>query len=371
MKYYLIAGEASGDLHAANLMKAIARLDSQAEFRFWGGDKMKQAGGSMVHHYRELSYMGFWEVAKNLRKLHRYLDECKQDILKYRPDVFIPVDYSGFNLRIAPVAKKAGIPVHFYIAPKLWAWNEKRAKKLDRYVDALYVIFPFEEEFFRQRISIPVYYVGNPSMDAICDHPPPDAVHFRDTYGLDERPVIALLPGSRVQEIAKILPATLPLAERFPDYQFVIAGAPGYPENFYRRFTGNAGIPVIPNRTYDLLSLAHAAIVASGTATLETALFKVPQVVVYKTSQLTYSIARHFVGKRLKYISLVNIVADSPVVEELIQHQCRPGRIAVALEKILQPDHRTKIFESYHHLETKLGEKGTAGRVAQKILYGN
>lgn len=367
MKYYLIAGEASGDLHAANLMKAIKEQDSNAVFRFWGGDLMQEAGGKMVVHYKELAVMGFWEVLTNASKLFKYLKKCKKDIQDYQPDALILVDYSGFNLRIAPFAKKLGVKVHFYIAPKVWAWNESRVQKLKKYVDELYVIFPFEVEFFEKKHQLPVHYEGNPLIDQIITRKPLDEKTFRKEYQLSDKPIIALLPGSRSQEIKHMLPIMLEMLPLFQDYEFVIAGAPNRDEDFYQSFMQGQNIPIVFDKTYDLLSLSYAALVTSGTATLETALFKVPQVVCYKSSMASYQIAKYLV-RNIEYISLVNLVLDQEVVKELIQNEFNKTKLELELKKILDPTYRKEIFSNYMELEKKLGNPGVSQRIAQKIV---
>jgi lipid-A-disaccharide synthase len=367
VKYYLIAGEASGDLHASNLMKSLKSKDSNAEFRFWGGDLMQAQGGTMVKHYKELAFMGFWEVLKNIRTLTGFIKECKTDISLYKPDALILVDYAGFNLRMAEFGKSKGIPTHFYIAPKLWAWNEKRVEKLKRFVDHLYVIFPFEKPFFEEKHQYPVHFVGNPLQDVIANRKPIDENKFRLEYQLDDKPIIALLPGSRTQEIKHMLPLMLEISESFPDYQFVIAGAPKRDFDFYKEFITQKNIGFVSNKTYDLLSLSYAALVTSGTATLETALFKVPQVVCYKSSFASYQIAK-FLVKDLKYISLVNLVMDAPVVTELIQSDFNKKRLQAELSRILNAENRKKIFDDYRELEETLGGEGASKNVAEIIF---
>jgi len=368
MKYYLIVGEASGDLHASNLMKSLRDKDPEATFRFWGGDLMQSVGGTMVTHYKELAFMGFLEVLKNLSTLSKYIKTCKNDIKQYKPDVVILVDYSGFNLRIAPFTKDLGIPTHFYIAPKVWAWNEKRVKKLKKYIDELYVIFPFEKDYFEKKHHYPVHYVGNPLQDIISKRPPTDEKTFRKTYHLGEKPIIALLPGSRTQEIKKMLPLMVEMSHLFTEYKFVIAGAANREKEFYDTITKTDTVSFIPNKTYDLLSVSYAALVTSGTATLETALFKIPQVVCYKTSAVSYHIATNLVLKDLKYISLVNLVADAPLVTELIQNDFNKAQLSAALKDILNTKNRVKIFENYLALEEKLGGEGASNLVAKIIL---
>ncbi len=367
MKYYLIAGEASGDLHTSNLMKALHQKDTNAEFRFWGGDLMQNTGGTLVKHYKELAFMGFWEVIKNIRTLSGFITECKKDIEHYQPDAVILVDYAGFNLRIAQYAHSIGIPVHFYIAPKVWAWNEKRVDKLKKYVDYLYVIFPFEKPFFEEKHQYKVNYVGNPLQDVIENRKPIDEFEFRKKHHLSEKPIIALLPGSRTQEIKHMLPLMAKMSAYFRDYQLVIAGAPNRSIDFYSPFIAHYDIKLIENQTYDLLSISYAALVTSGTATLETALFKVPQVVCYHSSAVSYFIAKNLV-KDLKYISLVNLVMDAPVVTELIQNDFNEQKLRFELEKTLNKKNRQPIFEDYMTLEQILGGAGASERVAKIII---
>ncbi len=368
MKYYLIAGEASGDLHASNLMKSLKAKDLNAIFRFWGGDLMQEVGGTLVTHYQKLAFMGFWEVVKNINTLSRYIKACKKDIATFKPDVLILVDYAGFNLRIAPFAKEIGIPTHFYIAPKVWAWNEKRVQKLKKYIDELYVIFPFEKDFFEKKHHYPVHYVGNPLQDVISGRPPTNEKKFREKYQLGDKPIIALLPGSRTQEIKKILPLMVQMIAHFSDYKFVIGGAPNKNKKFYDNVLNNDEVAFVSNETYDLLSVSYAALVASGTATLETALFKIPQVVCYKTSRISYEIGRRLVLKNLKYFSLVNLIADAPLVTELLQGEFNSTRLKKELQTILDPNKRTEIFESYLELEAQLGGKGASDNVAEIII---
>lgn len=369
MKYYLIAGEASGDLHASNLMKALKLQDTCAEFRFWGGDLMQAQGGTLVHHYRELAFMGFWEVLKNLPTLSKLIKACKDDILSYKPDAVILIDYAGFNLRIARFAKEHQLKTFFYIAPKVWAWNEKRVQSLKKYVDYLYVIFPFEKPFFEEKHQYPVYYFGNPLQDEITHFKPIDEFSFRQKHHLNDKPIIALLPGSRTQEILHMLPNMLKMTPYFSDFQFVIAGAPHRNFDFYKPFLQNYSVGYVSNETYSLLSISYAALVTSGTATLETALFKVPQVVCYKTSTVSYCIAKNVV-KDLKYISLVNLVMNELVVTELIQNQYHTTELKQELNRILQPKYRSKIFEKYQELEELFGNQGASEQVAQHIYTG-
>ncbi len=366
MKYYLIAGEASGDLHASNLMKSLVEKDPNAVFRFFGGDLMQNVGGTLVKHYRELAFMGFLEVLKNIRSIFKNIDFCKKDILAYKPDMIILVDYPGFNLRIAEFAKTNGIKVHYYISPKIWAWKENRIHKIKKYVDCMHVIFPFEVDYFKDKHNYKVNYVGNPLLDEIAQRAPIDEIEFRKEHYLGNKPIIALLPGSRTQEITKILSVMLTVVDSFKDYQFVIAGAPSKNKSFYDQFIGNANIKFINNKTYDLLSISKAGLITSGTATLETALFKVPQVVCYKTSGLTYFIAKLFV--KIKFISLVNLVMDREVVKELIQNDFNKEVLEKELTSILIGEGRNKMLKNYEELHDKLGGEGASKVLANSIL---
>lgn len=366
MKYYIIAGEASGDLHGSNLMKAIHKEDTQADIRFWGGDLMQAAGGKLVKHYKALAFMGFAEVLFNLKTILNNISFCKKDILEFQPDVLIFIDYPGFNMRIAKWAKTQNIPTHYYISPQIWAWKENRIKDIKRDFDQLYVILPFEKDFYEKKHHFPVEFVGHPLIDAIHNRKKVDELTFRKEHQLDERPIIALLPGSRKQEISKLLHEMLAVVDDFPDYQFVIAGAPGQDYDFYQRFLTNKAVHFISNKTYDLLSVAHAALVTSGTATLETALFKVPEVVCYKGNWISYQIAKRIIT--LKYISLVNLIMDEEVVTELIQGDCNAKKIKAELSKILEEDYRVKLIEKYDQLEKKLGGEGASSKVAKLIV---
>ncbi|WP_442786822.1 lipid-A-disaccharide synthase [Flavobacterium suncheonense] len=366
MKYYIIAGEASGDLHGSNLMKQLFRHDPQADIRFWGGDLMQQAGGTLVKHYRDLAFMGFAEVVMNLKTILNNIKFCKADILKFQPDVLIYIDYPGFNMRIAEWAKKQGIKNHYYISPQIWAWKENRIRAIKRDVDKMYVILPFEKDFYEKKHGFPVEFVGHPLIDAIHQRPKTDAAEFKNENGLDERPIIALLPGSRKQEIAKMLTEMLAVMKDFPEYQFVIAGAPSQEFSFYEQFLTDDQVHFISNKTYDLLSVAHAALVTSGTATLETALFKIPEVVLYKGNWISYQIAKRIIT--LKYISLVNLIMDKEVVTELIQNDCNPKRIKEELHKILNAENRNRLLAEYDHLENKLGGEGASEKTAQLII---
>ncbi len=366
MKYYIIAGEASGDLHGSNLMKALQQLDVNAEFRFWGGDLMQNVGGTLVKHYRELAFMGFVEVLMNIRTITKNLKLCKDDIQAYTPDCIVFIDYPGFNMRIAKWAKQQGYRTQYYISPQIWAWKENRIHAIKRDVDNMYVILPFEKEFYEEKHQFSVNFVGHPLIDAISDRQQVDEYAFRSEYELNDKPIIALLPGSRKQEIKKMLSVMLKLIEEFTDYQFVIAGAPSQDLSFYQSIIRQKEVGFVSNKTYDLLSVSTAALVTSGTATLETALFKVPQVVCYKGGWLSYQIGKRLV-KNIQYISLVNLIMDTDVVVELIQNSFNVKRLSKELETILDPYERTKFFINYYELEKKLGGQGASKKVAELI----
>ena len=367
MKYYIIAGEASGDLHASNLMKALKEKDIHTQFRFWGGDLMQNIGGDLVKHYRDLAFMGFAEVLMNLRTILNNIKFCKQDIINYRPDILILVDYPGFNMRIAEFAKQKKIPVHYYISPQIWAWKENRIKKIKRDVDQMYVILPFEKEFYEKKHNFPVHFVGHPLLDAIADRDQFDIEKFKKDNGLNNKSIIALLPGSRKQEITKMLSVMLKMVDKFSDFQFVIAGAPSQDLEFYKKITNKKEVSIVENKTYDLLSISFAALVTSGTATLETALFKVPEVVCYKGNEISYQIGKRLV-KNIKYISLVNLILDKEAVTELIQGDFNEKRLEDELFKILDHKKREKIFDNYYELEKKLGGKGASELTAELII---
>jgi len=363
MKYYLVAGEASGDLHGANLMKALKERDAEAQFRFFGGDLMQAEGGRAVKHISEMAFMGFIEVVFNLTTIFKNLAFCKQDILAWQPDVLILVDFPGFNLKIAGFAKKNNILVCYYISPKVWAWNQKRVLKIKKIVDHLFCILPFEVDFYKEW-GMEVDYVGNPLLDAI-DAFKPDPGFLKQIPAGKE--IIALLPGSRKQEISNLLHEMIKVTDRFPNYQFVIAGAPTFNREYYDRFTGQKDIPVVFNATYDLLANSKAAVVASGTATLETALFNVPQVVVYKGHPISIAIARMVV--KIKFISLVNLIMDKPVVKELIQLDCTDVRIASELKMILNDAaYRSAMLAEYDKLDERMGKPGASAKAAGLII---
>lgn len=364
MKYYLVAGEASGDLHGANLMKELKKLDQHAEFRFFGGDLMQAEGGSLVKHYAEMAFMGFLEVVVNLRTILKNLKACKADVSAWQPDALILIDFPGFNLKIADYAKKQGIPVNFYISPKVWAWNQRRVLKIKRVVDHLFCILPFEVDFYKQW-GMPVDYVGNPLLDAVAAFKPQS--DFLVKHNFTGKKIIALLPGSRKQEIENLLPDMLAVAERFKFYQFVIAGAPSFDADYYKPYLNGKNIPIIFNSTYDLLSNSDAAIVASGTATLETALFHVPQVVVYKGGKISVGIARMVVT--IKFISLVNLIMNRQVVKELIQEDCKPDTIAAEMDSILNDKtYRQQMLAEYDELDKLMGQPGASAKTAALII---
>ena len=366
MKYYIIAGEASGDLHGANLMKALLDKDPAADFRFWGGDRMAKVGGTLVKHYRELAFMGFWEVLTNLRTILKNIDYCKKDIANFKPDVLIFIDYPGFNMRIAKWAKQQHIPTHYYISPQIWAWKENRIKAIKRDVDFMYVILPFEKAFYEQKHQYPVHFVGHPLLDAIAQREEVDAETFKSENGLDSRPIIALLPGSRKQEIAKMLKIMLSVVDDYHQYQFVIAGAPSIDYEFYQQFIKEENVHFVSGKTYDLLSVSYAALVTSGTATLETALLNVPEVVCYKGSWLSYHIAKRII--KLKYISLVNLIMDKPVVTELIQGDLTKKNLEKELDKLSTYTRRYEIVKDYVLLREKLGGEGASEKTAALIV---
>ena len=367
MKYYIISGEASGDLHGSNLMKALQNQDVNADIRFWGGDLMQSVGGTLVKHYKERAFMGFIEVIMNLSKIFKDFFICKEDIKKFNPDVIVFIDNSGFNLRIAKWAKQEGFRTNYYISPQVWASRSSRVKAIKRDIDAMYVILPFVKPFYKKH-GYDVTFVGHPLIDAIANREQVDEFQFRDSYQLGEKPIIALLPGSRKQEITKMLDVMLSLIDGYPKYQFVIAGAPSQDYSFYETFIKTHNVKFISNKTYDLLSISTAALVTSGTATLETALFKIPQVVCYKGSSISYQIAKRIIT--LKFISLVNLVMDKEVVTELIQNDFNKKRLKQELDKILNPESRKKLFLEYYELEKTLGGKGASEKTA-KLIYGS
>jgi lipid-A-disaccharide synthase len=359
MKYYIIAGEASGDLHGSNLIREIRKNDASAHIRCWGGDKMKAQGGDLVKHYRELAFMGFTEVLMNLRTIFRNLALCKKDIGEFKPDVLILVDYPGFNLRIARWAKEQGFRVVYYIAPQVWAWKENRVKSMKECIDLMLVILPFEKAYFKNKWNWDVHYVGHPLVEET------DAAVTKGTgERLSDKPVVALLPGSRKQEISKKLPVMLEMSRRFPEYRFVVAKAPGTDEEYYKELLLNyPGVTYVQNRTYELLLQSSAALVTSGTATLETALLGIPEVVCYKGSPISYQIAKRVI--KVKFISLVNLIMDREIVKELIQDAFNPDNLEAELKIILADQERIrKMKAEYAQLKDLLQQGGDASATA-------
>nr|WP_299337948.1 lipid-A-disaccharide synthase [Allomuricauda sp.] len=367
MKFYIIAGEASGDLHGSNLIKAIKKVDETAQIRCWGGDLMKAAGGDLAKHYKEMAFMGFLEVLKNIPTIFKNIRFCKSDIEAFEPDKIIFIDFSGFNLRIAKWAKTKGFRTNYYISPQIWASREGRIQKIKRDIDHMYVILPFEKDFYEKKHNYPVQFVGHPLFDAIDNTPIPDEVSFRKHNHLDlNKPIIALLPGSRKQEVQKMLSIMLSVRKDFQEYQFVIAGAPSLPDSFYTSYIQKDHVGFVSNQTYALLSHAHAALVTSGTATLETALFQVPQVVCYKGNWISYQIAKRIIT--LDFISLVNLIMDKEVVKELIQNELNAENLKKELSKIVKGEKRQQILSDYTELQKKLGGKGASQKTAQLLV---
>jgi len=365
-KYYIIAGEASGDLHAANLIAEMKKTDPDAKFRAWGGDLMQKQGVELVRHYKTMNYMGFVEVAVNLRKVLGNISFCKKDIEEYNPDALILVDYPGFNLRIAEFAHEKGFKVFYYISPQVWAWKRRRVRKIKQSVDKMLVIFPFEEEFYK-RYGIEVTYVGNPLLDELAKFGLGNRSIFlrRNSLG-EKREIIALLPGSRTQEVKRMLPTMLKVAPQFPDYQFVVAGVSSLDANLYKKMIGTTDAFLVMDQTYELLQCSSAAVVTSGTATLETALFSVPEVVCYKANRFSYLIAKWLI--RVKFISLVNLVMDKEVVKELIQKDMTAENIVAELEKLLHDGKRQRqMLEDYDDLQERLGNAGASAMAAEVI----
>lgn len=373
MKYYLIVGEASGDLHASHLMSALKAEDPQADFRFFGGDLMAAVGGKMVKHYKELAYMGFVPVLLHLRTIFANMKRCKEDIVAWNPDVVILVDYPGFNLNIAKfVHAQTQIPVYYFIAPKIWAWKEYRIKNIKRDVDELFSILPFEVEFFEGKHQYPIHYVGNPTMDEVTayqDANPKNLEDFIAGNHLENKPVIALLAGSRKQEIKDNLPDMLKAVSGFEDYQVVLAGAPSIPPEYYKQYIGQARVKIVWGQTYRLLQHAEAALVTSGTATLETALFRVPQVVCYHTpiGKVISFLRRHIL--KVKFISLVNLIADREVVKELVADTMTVGNMRQELKNILEDEgYREAMLAGYSYVAERLGAAGAPKQAAREMM---
>ena len=369
MKYYIIAGEASGDLHGSNLISEIIKADSDAEIRGWGGDKMKKAGANIVKHYRDLAFMGFYEVLVNIKTILNNIKFCKEDILNFEPDNIIFIDYPGFNLRIAKWAKSKNnsFKTYYYIAPQIWAWNEKRIHEIKKNIDQLYVILPFEKEFFENKHNYNVKYLGHPLLDSVTHLKNDEKEKFIKKINLNnKKPVIAILPGSRKQEIKKILSIMIDVIDDFKDYQFIIAAAPNINTEFLENIIKNKNVKIIKNKTYQILSISKVAIVTSGTATLETAILKVPQVVCYKSSLMNYFLAKIFV--KIKFISLVNLIMNKEIVKELIQKNCTKEKIIKELKNILDLNKRKDLILKYEKLISKLGSSGSSKRVANDIV---
>lgn len=371
MKYYLVAGEASGDLHGSNLIHELKATDPDADFRFFGGDLMEKAGGTLVKHYREMAFMGFVDVVLNLKTIRRNMLLCKQDLLNFKPDVLILIDYPGFNLRIAEFAKQNNIPVYYYISPKFWAWKERRVKKVRRYVDEMFTIFPFETEFYKKH-GIDVHYVGNPLMDSLEAFKSRQAEKkiFFEKNDLDNRPVVTIMAGSRVNEIKRMLPLMIKATEGFNEFQFVVAGVGHIPEELYKSIISDRKIALVKDQAYDLLNHSFAALVTSGTAALETALFNVPQTVIYKMEGglLVDVIMRNFVLKT-NWVSLPNIILQKMAVQEFIQKDMTLKNVREELGKLLYNyDHRNRIVKDYTRLKGLMGEAGCSARAADKMV---
>jgi lipid-A-disaccharide synthase len=366
MKYYIIAGESSGDLHASNLMKEISKKDKDAQYRCWGGDRMQEAGGDIVKHYRDLAFMGFIKVLLNIRTILANLRLCRRDIENYKPDVVILVDYPGFNLRIAKFAKNAGFRVFYYISPQVWAWKKSRVRKIKEYVDRMFVILPFEKDFYR-KYGCEVDFVGHPLLDSIPGKDEsPGRKAFLDNNGLDDGPFIALLPGSRKQEIHTMLNTMLKLVPDYPDHHFIIAGESSISKEFYDKIIGDTRAHVVYKQLHNLLYNAEAALVTSGTATLETALTGTPQVVCYKASALSYIIARMIVD--VEHISLVNLIMEKEVVKELVQFGFTPSRLKKELDRLLyDQSYRYELQRNYAELSDRLGGSGASATAAELI----
>ncbi len=366
MKYYIIAGEASGDLHGSNLIKSLKVHDNEAVFRCWGGDMMKNNGAELVKHYRDLAFMGFIEVLLHLKTILRNIAFCKKDILSFNPDALILIDYPGFNLRIAKWAKQNNIKVFYYIAPQVWAWHKSRIKIMRKVIDRLYVILPFEKSFFENN-NLKAEFVGHPLLDAIDKHDFNINVDNILNSNNKDKPIIALLPGSRKQEIKKMLPFMVQLSDKFRDFRFVVAAVTTLPIDFYKKIIGDYKVDLIVGKTYNLLSKSKAAVVTSGTATLETALFNVPQIVCYKGNYLSYLLAKNFI--QVKYISLVNLILDKPAVKELIQSDLTIENLIVEFKKITQNENViNEINNDYKELTLKLEGKGASEKTAKSII---
>jgi lipid-A-disaccharide synthase len=366
MKYYIIAGEASGDLHASNLVKEIKCIDGTAVFRGWGGDLMQSQGVELVKHYKDTAYMGFVEVLFHLRGIFRNIDYCKKDIAAFKPDVLILIDYPGFNLRIASYGRNEGLKVVYYISPQVWAWKESRVKKMKKTIDKMLVILPFEKDFFKKH-NWNVEFVGHPLLDAIHDYNNSSKESFYSENNIGKNEIIALIPGSRKQEINQMLPIMLSVADNFKEYQFIIAAAPSIPADYYQKLLKNINIRIVYDKTYALLQNATAALVTSGTATLETALFEVPEVVCYKGNPISFWLAKKLV--KVKYISLANLIMDREIVKELIQSDLNKQNLEKELHKLLSDEaFKTTLKSDYISLKEKLGGKGASRKGALLII---
>lgn len=371
MKYYVIAGEASGDLHASNLIKALAVQDSAAEFRGWGGDLMQQAGCTIVRHYKESAIMGFFTVLTHLNVIKRNIEHCCRDLKEWNPDVVILVDYGGFNMRIAKYTKSVGIKTFYYISPKIWAWNTGRVEKIKKSVDAMFAIFPFEVDFYKERGYNKVFYAGNPLTDAIANRPEPELTfnEFIKRHNLPNKPIVALVAGSRKQELKNMLPKMLEMIPYFPDYQFIIAGAPSMSTEDYKPYLKGTELPIIFGETYQIISQSRGALVTSGTATLETALLHTPQVVCYagEGGALYYALFKLFV--KVKYISLVNLIMNRESVVELLMHKLNKKNLLRETRKILEDGtFRTRQLADYQELTDKVGAPDASSRFASLMI---
>jgi len=368
MKYYIISGEASGDLHGSNLIKELKLKDADSDFRCWGGDLIAEQGANVVKHIKDLAFMGFVEVLMNIRTIKKNFKFCYADIIEYNPDVLILIDYPGFNLRVAEFAKSKGIKVFYYISPQVWAWKQSRVHKIKKFVDKMFVILPFEKEFYK-KFDYEVDFVGHPLLDAIETNLQNKISfdEFTEKFNIDNKPVIALLPGSRKQEIKRKLPIMLSVVDKYKDYQFVIGAAPSIELDYYKSFITKENVNIISGNTYQLLQHSQAALVTSGTATLETALFEVPEIVCYKSTSTSYHIAKSLI--KVKYISLVNLIMDKIVVKELIQNELNTSNLSNELDKILfDKEYRQKIISDYKELKEKLGGIGASDRLAELII---
>lgn len=367
MKYYIIAGEASGDLHGANLIASLKKKDPRAKIRAWGGNLMKKQGATLVKHYRDLAFMGFVEVLLHLKTILRNLRFCKRDIMRFKPDAIILIDYPGFNMKIAKFAHKHGIKVYYYISPQVWAWKKRRVHTIKEVVDKMLVILPFEKDFYDE-YRVDAHFVGHPLLDELSKVRYINKNNFvRQNKLNSKKEIIALLPGSRKQEVSRMLEVMLKVVDKFPEYQFVVGCAPSLPEEYYRSLIGNENVQLVFNKTYQLLQVASAALVTSGTATLETALFYVPEVVCYKGNKISYLIAKNLI--KVKYISLVNLIMDKPVVKELIQNDLTPENVEAELKQLLT-NHKVQrqLLDDYEDLRYKLGNAGASNNAATVIF---